>query len=139
MNQGKSRIALAPALVYGTLFGQVAWGGENAGTGAQTPMHRSESTGDTTAGQKTKGYGTDGIAEEVDSYSLGNRSNLGTPDQAGNSDRFAELDSDADGFVSRREAQRLDEQRWREVDGNGDGKLDAAEFSALEGAAPEVE
>lgn len=131
MKQAKSGIVVASALAIGGLFGQVAYGGDMEGSSRQATPYQSESSGDTSAEQKTMGYGTDGIVQEVDSYSLGNRSNLGAPDS------FAGLDRDGDGFVSRQEGQGLGEKQWRESDLNGDGKLDPAEFSAFEGTAAE--
>lgn len=51
---------------------------------------------------------------------------------------FTQLDANADGNISRDEAQndpRLSSQ-WDKLDANADGNVDESEFSALEGNAP---
>ncbi len=51
---------------------------------------------------------------------------------------FRNIDSDQDGYVTRKEAenhQRLT-KNWEKADTNSDGKLDASEFSAFEETMP---
>jgi hypothetical protein len=81
------------------------------------------------------GYGTDGIADEVDDPGLGIRSNLGrAQDDADTlgSTSFAELDDNDDGRLSRGEAGEVEPAQWRRMDRNGDDHVDRAEFSAFE-------
>lgn len=50
--------------------------------------------------------------------------------------RFQAWDTDADGFVTRAEAEKIDglPTIFDQVDANDDGKLDKVEYTAFEGA-----
>ena len=53
---------------------------------------------------------------------------------AGEQDAFAQLDKDGDGYITALEAEagKMLKEGWAAKDANGDGKVDQAEFSALE-------
>lgn len=124
-------------------------GQEVADDDGQTGDSRAQQAGETVDREREQGlmgYGTDGIAENPDSYSLGNRSMLGTPDghsqaasspagdgadvSARQSAGFTQLDRDGDGVLSRPEADY--DALWQLVDDNNDGVIGASEFSAFE-------
>lgn len=54
---------------------------------------------------------------------------------------FGNLDANADGFISPKEAQSHETltEKWATVDVNQDGMIDQAEFSALEVSEPSTE
>lgn len=58
------------------------------------------------------------------------------PAQAGNDySVFENIDGNADGFISKNEAQVREDlsKEWKNIDKDGDGQLDISEFSAFEG------
>ena len=54
---------------------------------------------------------------------------------AGEVQKFGDIDEDADGYISKMEANDYDELKsnWMKADADKDGKLDVSEFSAFEG------
>jgi len=56
-------------------------------------------------------------------------------------DRFINLDTNEDGYISAEEAKAAGDEKlqntWKATDRNMDGQIDAAEFSAFEAAVSE--
>ncbi|MDH5258378.1 MAG: hypothetical protein OEX07_10225 [Gammaproteobacteria bacterium] len=54
---------------------------------------------------------------------------------AGEVKTFDDIDSDGDGYISKKEANDIDhvKSNWTAADKDNDGKLDVSEFSAFEG------
>lgn len=128
--KGGLTAAMAAAALIAT--GVVNAGNEQSRTEQSSPRLNQSIDGPTD--QATMGYGTDGIAEDASSPSLGSRSMMGSPeDSAANRQAsFKGLDSNDDGALSRAEVGNPSDEAWNSMDANGNGSIDRSEFSAFE-------